>query len=182
MNHRGEGLTIILGVTVAAFILGTFIPQINPANWFKTNPNTYTANWDKATKTSTPKIAVFENGNVAVFQETKESYDRGSEKTVPKLTLMQSVGNWISNLSFFWFIVIALGLAFGIITPTGLAMHARNVWKSAFKNQVASIRSIDDEDTYKKVTKVIQTRQDALGPKAKRQAEKLVDKIKAELH
>lgn len=174
-RKKGEALTVLLVAVAGAFIVGTFIPQINPANWFKTTPNTYNANWDRGERTSTPKVAVFDDGKVAVFNETKESYDKGSEKTTPKLTIMQQFGNWISNLSFFWFVILGFLLAAGVVTPAGIFAWSKHVWKSAFKNTVAGIREMPDKEAYEKVTTSIAKKQD-------RRDKKLVDKVKANLH
>lgn len=175
LNKRGEVLTYVLGSVLIAFILGTFIPDINPFHAMKPKPNTYSSDWDRGERRSTPKVAVFEDGKVAVFHEIEESFDKGSEKTVPKLTVMQKVGEFFSNLSFFSFVTIIVVGVLIFATPLGRLLWSRHVWKSAFENTVAGVRDIDDREAYEKATRAIAIHQN-------KRDKRLVDVVKAKLH
>lgn len=51
-------------------------------------------------------------GKARKFTRYYKDYSSNQEKTVPKKTLMERVGNWISGLSFLAFILIGAGLFF----------------------------------------------------------------------
>jgi hypothetical protein len=173
-NRRGEVLTTLAIVLGLGLVVGTVVPQINPLNWFKSTPNTESG---KEASKETIRTPLFYEGSrgVEVAYKVEERSSNSEFKRTPKLTLMQKVGNWISNLSFFWFVVLGLGLLTGMVTPAAIFARLRHVWKTAFKNTVDGIRAVDDEEAYKKVTAKIAQKQD-------KRDKRLVDRVKQELH
>lgn len=110
------------------------------------------------------------------------SIEASSEVTDPKLTLGQRIGRFFEGLGT-WAVVGVLFAVFVLgVSPAAILAWSRARWKGFSKNLVGGVRLLGKEDpeAYEKVTKKIGLQQKASG-KARRD-EKLVDKVKSEMH
>mgnify|MGYP001562064964 CR=1 FL=1 len=187
---KGEALTITLAVIAVAFLIGTFIPQINPLNWFKSaaKPNTETRAYDTKDVIVTPFIAINEvSGKTIVANKVEEHYSKGNESFTPKQTLAQKFFGFLVGLGGWGVVLVGLAIAFPAAAAIVFA-RLRHVWRNAFKNTVEGVRSIKDKivickkcgdtvtiDAYEHVATAIETKQD-------KRDKVLVDKIKMQLH
>lgn len=174
-SQKGEVITITLALLVGAFVIGTFIPQINPINWFNqaAQPNTETKEYDIKDRIRTPIFYDRGNGITVAYKEEEHS-SRGNDKYIHKLTLGQKIASFIAKLSG-WAILIILFLVFVVgISPTVILAWSRAKIKKALKSTVSAIREMP-EDSYKQLVPHLKDKHDL-------KDRKVIDKIKMELH
>ncbi len=172
-NQRGEiALALVVAIALGAAIIGFFGHKLNPFDRSADPSNRRTAS-----ALSGKDIVKITHAAAAsdLDVEIDRSFEVSREVTDPKLTLGQKIGRFFEGLSTWAVVALFVLLALGIITPAGLIAWSRNAWKGLAKRTVQGVRDIEDEATYKTVTKAISKRHD-------KNDVKLVDKAKMELH
>lgn len=173
-NQRGfTGLEIVAVVAIIG-VVAFVAPKLNIFNNSADPANRRTASAISGRDIVDITNAVSDSEK-PVTVHIDRSVEAKSEITDPKLTVGQRIGRFFGGLSTWAVLLIIGGLAAGVITPMGLLTWSRHVWKSAFKNTVAGIRDMDDEEAYKKATRSIAVQQN-------KRDKKLTDKVKSELH
>lgn len=175
MNRRGDaGLTLIIGLVVGSLLLGNLLPS--PFSWLnkQSQPNTQKSKYDNTEKTTVPKVAVFENGAVTVYPETREVHWSGTEEKTPKQTIGQKIAGFIASLSW-WAILLGLFCVFVLgMSPIALLAGSRARYKQALSSTVSAIRSVDEE-TFNKLKPLLDAEHDRIDKQT-------IDKIKMNLH
>lgn len=164
----------IAGVVAIVGLVVLLAPKLNPFSSAADLSNRRTASSisGKDIVEITKQVAESEE---PVTVRIDRSVDAHSEVTDPKLTLGQRIGRFFGGLST-WAVIGVLFAVFVLgISPAAILGWSRHVWRSAFKNTVAGIRDISDDEAYKKVTQSIAIQQN-------KRDKKLVDKVKSELH
>lgn len=80
-------------------------------------------------------------GKPKKYSKYYKEYDKGNEKSVPKKTLMQRVGDWISGLGFLAFILIVAGL---FLAPTVTISILFSILKRTRKAFIETVKAIKD--------------------------------------
>lgn len=136
---------LLLGI-VFLFGCGSIrLPSLNPIQKVAyTNKRNYNKKYYRNTKTG----------------ETIYEISKGSEKTTPKKTMMESFGAWVSGLSFIAFIAIIAGmfLAPGLTVSILFSLWRRT--RRAFIETVRGIKqanAVNDSDTLHNSLKAYQS-------------------------
>lgn len=162
---------------ILALILSVFILSGCSALSFLSWPGTDNrlTNEDRTlTEIRKPVLCGDVDGKQYVAEEIERHYTTSKSVTQPKLTFMQKIGNFISNLSWTAVIFIVVSLVFFGGAPIVWAVKKYFGLRNAFKNTIAGIRDLPPE-VYEKATDTLAKAQDTAD-------KKLVDKMKAELH
>lgn len=125
-------------------------------------------------KLVTKPKAVVAGDKIVVIQEEQKTLTVGYEKTTPKETFMQRVGNWISGLGMIAFIAIVAGLILCPGATLSFLMKKAFAYKRALKETVQAVKE----------SRAVNTGQDLHDALAQRQSnatKKIVGNIKSDL-
>jgi hypothetical protein len=94
-------------------------------------------------QTSSPKVVVTENDKSYVVNETKKEVIVNYAQKRERLTFMQRLGNWISNLGMLGLIAIVIGLFVAPVATIGFLTKNVSKLKKAMKETVNGIGQIN---------------------------------------
>ena len=112
-------------------------------------------------------------GKPKKYSKYYKEYDKGSEKSIPKKTLMQKVGDWISGLGFLAFILLGVGLFLAPTVTIGILFSILKRTRRAFIETVKAIKDV-------KADQQIELH-NALNKNQSNETKQLVGEIKAKL-
>lgn len=103
----------------------------------------------------------------------KDAYS-DKEKSVPKKTLMERVGNWVAGLSLITFVLIAAGLFFAPTLTISVLWSAKRRIGRALRETVYAIKYAQAVNKDKEL-------HDALSAKQSKETKQIVGKMKTEI-
>lgn len=184
-NQRGEVATLtVIAIAGVALLIGTLAPTLNPFNrLFGAGASAQVAApekeaWKEQTRTTEPvTVGITPTGDKVVAFRTTEEYKSGAAEHQRKLTFGERIGAFFAHLTTWGVVFVIVSLVFFGGAPILWLARKYLAMKQAMKNTVAGIRELKktDMEAYTKATDHIAKKQD-------KSDNRIVDKLKAELH
>jgi len=129
-------------------------------------------NWSERVNIK-PK-AVITNGKTVIVEETEKELIVNYQRAERKVTFIERLGGWISNLSLIGFILLIVGFILAPSTTIGFLFNTLSKWRRAMKETVSAIKESQVVNENEKV-------ENCLRAKQSKETKKIVGNIKAEL-